>query len=702
MPPEPAVAGQVLARGRPLADAIADYRRAPSPLGLHDLLRPFVAACYQIASAHSRGAVHLGLTPRLGLLGEFGETAVVGWERARPAPSAHGAPTPAEPDAYAAAVLAPEQAAGATEKVGPAADVYALGAVLYALLTGQPPYAGATAAAVLTRVREGLAWQPRMVAAGVPPALEGVCLTALEQKPADRYASAADLAREIERWMAGAPVHTNYVEPKGARFVRWLRSRYGLLTLTGLLAASLICLAVAINVIRVERHYLAEDAGRLVEAKHEADRRAQEHVAAVHRQRAVASDEFAVATRTLRTLAARAETPSDGATLSGFKQDLLRTTHEAARLLAQRADQGYGNDLPAAHDRINLAEVFLTLRDYEEARRQYERALEIARQAVRAQPENLTAQRELLSAARGLGQLCLQAGQPNFARTFAREASAAADALGKAEPNNPFVRHDAASCLDLMADACVALHDLPAARAAFQQMTATVEGYANADPNNFNWRLDLANTYIGRGKVERLAHAFEAALPWYERGLAILRPLKADGKLKPFPLEVGRLEEVEKMVNECRDILKAVEDVNFALKERGGETRLRLLTGRAEALARRGRPTEAAATAETMRGLKPRDGVNLYNVACCYALCVPAVGADKPADALTVEEKAARADYAARAVKELRAAAAHGFRDVDKIEADPDLDALHAEAGYRAFVAELKALRLWVTVPVLP
>ena len=53
-------------------------------------------------------------------------------------------------------------------------------------------------------------------------------------------------------------------------------------------------------------------------------------------------------------------------------------------------------------------------------------------------------------------------------------------------------------------------------------------------------------------------------------------------------------------------------------------------------------------------------------------------------------------------MKELRTAADHGFRDVEKIESDPDLDALHAEAGYRAFVAELKALRLWVTFPVLP
>jgi tetratricopeptide (TPR) repeat protein len=710
MPPEPAVAGQTLARGepptlrtargRPLADAIAAHRRSPSPLGLHDLLRPFAAACYEIAYAHSRGATHLGLTPRLVLLGEFGESAVIGWDRAGLTPSANGAPQPDEPDepdAYTAAFLAPEQAAGAEGEVGPAADVYALGAILHAILTGQPPYVEATAAEVRTRVREGLAWQPRMVAAGVPAALEGVCLTAMERAPADRYKSAAELAREVERWMAGQRVRTNYVEPKGARLWRWLRSRYGLFTLIGLLAASLICLAVAINVIRVERGYMAKDTGQLAEAA----RRAKEHFDEVHQQRAFASAEFAATIQTLRALASRAEAPSEaGATLPAFKEDLLQSIRDAAHFLAQRADQGNGNDLPAARDRANLAELFRTLHENDAARRQYERALAIARLAVKAQPDNLIAQRELLAAARGLGQLCLLAGQPSFARNLAHEAQTAADVLAKAEPNNSNVRHDEATCFDLMASACVALHDLPTAREAFVRMTTTVEGYARAEPNNVSWQLDLANTYIDRGKIERLDHQFEAAVSWYDRGIVILRQLKGGGKLKPP--QIAYLDEVEKMANECRDILKAVEDVNFALKERGGETTLRLLTGRAEALARQGRLADATATIETMRGLKPQDGPNLYNVACCYALCVPAVGAGKSDSDLTAEEKAARANYAARAVKELRAAADHGFRYVEKIETDLDLDALHGEAGYRALVAELKALRQWIIFPVLP
>jgi hypothetical protein len=201
--------------------------------------------------------------------------------------------------------------------------------------------------------------------------------------------------------------------------------------------------------------------------------------------------------------------------------------------------------------------------------------------------------------------------------------------------------------------------------------------------------------------VERLDYNYAEALRWYDRALGVLQPLRADGQLNPFPLEAARLSELERTAAECREVLRAIDDINVALNE-PPEKALTLLVGRAAALARRGQPADATATAEKMRELKPQDRANLYNVACCYALCVPAVGAGKAADALTAEEKAARAGYADRAIKDLRAAADHGFRSVEKIESDSDLDALHQEAGYRAFVAELKALRVWVTFPALP
>jgi tetratricopeptide (TPR) repeat protein len=692
MPAEPA-AGQCLARGespefrpvrgRPLAEAVADYRRCPSSLGLYELLRRFVAACDEIAYGHSRGITHLHLTPRLILLGEFGETSVVGWSQA---PGANG--QAAEPDVYAAAFLAPEQAGGPGEGVGPATDVYALGAVLFALLTGAPPYTGATAGDVLGRVREGLAWQPRMVASRVPAALEAVCLTAMERKPTDRYASAAELAREVECWMAGEPVHTNYVEPKGARLARWARTRAGLIALTGLavlgVVAALSAWATVAYVTRAERN------------SHDGDPRGtpeQPEAATVdggNRQHVPAGDELAAGIQVLQVMALKARPRSDdGPTLAAYKADLLRTALDVARQLAHRADRAAGSGLAAAQDRIRLAELFELLGQSAEARRQYERAMGVARPAARTHPDSPMAQRELLLAARGLGQVCLREGQPNLARNLGHEAHAAAEAWARIEPNSQAARHDALTCLALVAEACILLHELPTAREVCDRMIATAEGYG--DEKSGPGRLDLADALTLRGKVEQLDYHFGEALRFYDQALAVVQPLEQGSTLR------GQLKKASEY---CRAVVRAVDKIDTALAEPPDQA-LPLLVGRAAALARAGRPDAAAATVEKMRALKPEDGVNLYNVACCYALCVSAVGAGNEPDALPAEDRAARADYAARAIKELRAASDHGFRDVEKMESDPDLDALRRDPGYRALVGELKAVRAWLTFPVL-
>ncbi len=357
--------------------------------------------------------------------------------------------------------------------------------------------------------------------------------------------------------------------------------------------------------------------------------------------------------------------------------------------------------MAAAQEQVALAELFTVLGQPAEVRRRYERAVALARPAARSEPDNALAQRELAFAARGLGQAYLREGQAGFARNLSNEGHAAAVAWAKIDPQDRRARREEMVCLALVADACAALHDLPGARVAAEQMIATVEGYAGAEPKDLLGRFDLADAWAARARVELLDYNFAEALPWIERALGIFRPLGAAGQLKPFPREAARRDELERAAAECRSILKTIDDINVALKE-PPDTALRWLLGRAGALARRGRPAEAAATAEKMRQLKPKDAINLYNVACCYGLCAAAVGTGQPADALTPEEKALRAEYVARALKDLRAAAEHGFRNVEKIESDPDLAPLRSEAGYRALLAELKVLRAWVTFPVPP
>src|SRR5262249_8139013 len=115
----------------------------------------------------------------------------------------------------------PEQAGG-SRQVGPAVDVYALGAILYELLTGRPPFRAATVLATLEQVRTREPVPPGHLQPGLPRDLETICLKCLHKEPARGFAAAVDLAEDLRGFQTGEPIRARPVG-RGERLIKWLR-----------------------------------------------------------------------------------------------------------------------------------------------------------------------------------------------------------------------------------------------------------------------------------------------------------------------------------------------------------------------------------------------------------------------------------------------------------------------------------------------
>jgi serine/threonine protein kinase len=210
-------------------------------------LQRFIDVCNAVDYAHSKGVIHRDLKPSNIMVGKYGETLVVDWGLAKVigsdedvalttrmvrTPETEGGATSTRLGTTIGtpAYMSPEQAAGRNDELGPAADVYCLGATLYHLLTGWLPHASDEDVGVMiSRAENAAVIPPRQRAAWLPRPLESICLKALAPRPEQRYISARALSEDIERWLGDEPVRA-HADSWLDKTYRWMRNHRTLAT----------------------------------------------------------------------------------------------------------------------------------------------------------------------------------------------------------------------------------------------------------------------------------------------------------------------------------------------------------------------------------------------------------------------------------------------------------------------------------------
>jgi tetratricopeptide (TPR) repeat protein len=745
-------------RGRTLADAIAAYHAAPTVLAFRDLLRRFVDVCQALAYAHSKGIIHRDLKPGNVMLGDFGETIVLDWGLAKrvgqgkegvaePGPDVPAVAPPPSKDVVTDAgrvmgtpgYMAPEQAEGDVQALGPPTDVYALGAVLYEVLAGKPPFSGKTLSELLTQVRTKAPRPPSQVRRGVPRALEAVCLKALQRQPGERYATAGDLAREVERWLADEPVQA-YREGLAARAGRWARRhKPAVAGAAGLLAAAVLALVVGSVLLGREQARTERERQEAVAARQEAEHNARvaaEQREAAERNARVAAEQGDVALDALRALAGKVQKQlGDAPNTRKVRQELVQLALDGLKRVARGDNAGLA-DRCTASAHVYMADLLWEQGKREEAFTHIRRAHEIAEALYRAAPTSDKAAGNLALALTRLGDMSLNLrNRPADARKYylealrLQEATLAHPQSGEVPPGE--VKVSAANSHDRLAQLALREGDRAAAQAAYlkalelrreayataptdEAKEALIGSYfslgrlafrngdtagaltnyagclqllrerARAHKESIRYQTDVATLCGTLGDLHLRLGDAAAALPYYREGLEGAQQLAAVDAGDEFQrrlsqayyrratalLRLGQGAAAEEDYRRCLELREA-----FAARHpQDQEARTTLMVS----LARCGRHERAVALAEELGTAGRKGPFLLFHIACCYALCVPAVSGEL------------RQRYTGKAVEALGQAVALGYRDVVDIETDPDLDAIRGESGYRAVIERLQ------------
>ena len=645
--------------------------------------------------------------------------------------------------------MSPEQASGGGKHIGPGADLWALGVILYELLVGRPPFQGVTMMDTLEQVRTREPVPPTQLQPKVPSDLETICLKCLRKEPSQRYASAEALAEDLRRFLAGEPI---LARPVGSleRLTRWCRRNPRLAVLSSAVLLLLLTVAAGSTVFAVvldarqrETERARQDAENNATLAHEHEQRADENARiAMDRQQLALNalrividkvqnelkvvpgttearrDILESAMRVLRESLARTDRPGLAdlglASAHNIMGDILleqgkrdeaiphfNASHAILEQLYQanpNSDKAGGNYAVALWRQGDLA--LDTRNDVAEAIAQFRRALRLQEDSLTLPPEGrelTTAEirRNIARSYHRLGQLTLRADPDNLAEAE-EHFQKARDILEEVIPaENTADNHQRLSQVAFDLAVLSEKRKQPEkAQRAYDVCLAMRKKLVEDNPSNTRSKLDLVDLCGKVGDQALFRGDTETAMRYYREAIVPNEQLAKTGG-QPGVRKLLGLNYYRLATAYLRRGDAAAADENYK-KCLDVRTRLNndipnntaLQIDLMIAQARCGLHAEAAALAEKLCQRFPKNPNVLLQAACGFALSAPGVGRGKSDASLTTIERALRQHYIDSAVEALRQAKANGYKDVHNLRIEPDLDPIREDKEFQSLMRE--------------
>ena len=459
--------------GKSLSDLLKD--QALQPRHAAKLMEAIAAAMHY---AHTEGVVHRDLKPSNVLLDAAGSPLITDFGLAKQVQGGGGQSqmTMAGTVVGTPSYMPPEQAAGKIELVNIRSDVYSLGAILYELLSGRPPFRGAGVMETLRQVLENEPVALRILSPTVPRDLETICHKCLQKEPEKRYATAKELADELGRFLRGEPILAQPISPI-ARGWRWCKRNPAIAAAS---AAALLCLLTALTASTVG--YIQTSAA-LAESE-ESRRQAMEAVNDLFTQ---------VSENTLLNKPG----------LQPLRKELLgRALTYYQRFLKQRGgDPRVQDELASANFRIGL--ITEATESTEQALPLYESARSMQEKLVAATPKNPARLEAYGNTLNALGTALASKKQHADAQKIFRTAAEVRTTLSELQPQNSEYQRMLANTYMNLGVSFRGTGDRQTAREQFVLAQKVRQAAIQADEKNWKLQRDLGKGFYGLASLAR-------------------------------------------------------------------------------------------------------------------------------------------------------------------------------------------------------